>query len=187
MEEIFRKYQGNGVNCWEGTDKGSAHSYVEIYEQEFAPFREAPIRMLEIGICSGASLLAWGEYFTHPDANIKGIDVNLSFMKYGIHDPRITTLCLDGTRSETAATLGGTFDIVIDDGSHLPQDQATALELFGPRIRNGGIYVIEDVLDIRNCDPLVQIGASVGLTGTVHDRRHVKGDPYDIMIVFHKN
>ncbi len=36
------------------------------------------------------------------------------------------------------------FDIIIDDGSHNKKDQILTLNYFLPKLKNGGIYVIED-------------------------------------------
>lgn len=189
MEAIFRKYQGNGTNCWQGTDKGSAHSYVEVYSRLFEPKRHEPVRLLEIGICSGASIVAWGEYFTNPSSEIIGIDVSMDAICYRAdNDPRIKMLQMDGTDARTVAELAGTYDIIIDDGSHLPQHQAVSLGLFAPYLKNNGLYVIEDVLEIQNAYIIKQYGEqNLGLKGEVLDRRHIKGDPYDVMIVFTKN
>jgi hypothetical protein len=52
MEEVFRKWSVGG------TDKNTTHSYLGTYEKLFSPRREDSIRILEIGIWSGASLLA---------------------------------------------------------------------------------------------------------------------------------
>ena len=189
MEAIFAKYQGNGSNCWEGTDKGSAHTYVEVYSQLFEPKRDMPVRLLEIGICSGASLLAWGEYFTHRDAEIIGIDVAMDAICYHAgEDKRIRMLQMDGTDTRTVAALGGTYDIIIDDGSHFPQHQIRSLDLFSPYLRDGGVYVIEDILQIEHADIIRRYGEQQhGLHGEVFDRRHIKGSATDVMIVFRKN
>ena len=40
---------------------------------------------------------------------------------------------------------GGNFDIVIDDGSHVPSHQLLTFETVWPHITPGGIFVIEDI------------------------------------------
>ena len=187
MQAIFEKYQGNGINCSVGTDKGSAHSYTRVYEEVLPKFQHDPVRILEIGICSGGSLMAWSEFFTHPRAEIVGIDLTLRYVCFNITDPRVKMLVADGTKEDTADFLGQDWDIVIDDGSHSPFDQATSMQIFGKRLRPGGVYVIEDILDIKNAFKLCELGETAfGWKGTVHDLRHVKGDQADVIIVFQK-
>src|SRR5580700_11200432 len=64
-----------------GTDKGtlqacpqSPKGYTRQYARYFAPLRQLPIRLLEIGIYGGASLKMWEAFF--PSARIYGIDLN---------------------------------------------------------------------------------------------------------------
>lgn len=140
MEEIFRKHEA--ASCANGTDKAVCHSYIPVYEKIFKKFKDKPIRLLEIGVCSGASIVAWEEYFTHPEREIHGIDITNENLKFNLKNFHV----LDGTKEETPDILGGTWDIIIDDGSHIPSDQIRTLMLFKNRIRYGGIYVIEDIL-----------------------------------------
>ena len=39
----------------------------------------------------------------------------------------------------------GPFDLIVDDGSHLPKDAATSLQCLWPSIAKQGWYAIEDV------------------------------------------
>jgi len=61
--EILKKYEGPSLSTT-GTDKGTEHSYDTVYEKIFAPYRNKGINLLEIGLYSGADLLAFNEYFT---------------------------------------------------------------------------------------------------------------------------
>ena len=38
---------------------------------------------------------------------------------------------------------GGRFDIVVDDGSHLPDHQRITFETLWPTVVSGGLYIIE--------------------------------------------
>lgn len=188
LKALCAKYQGNGYNCLEGTDKGSAHSYVDVYEDIFCDLRDKPVRMLEIGVCSGGSTAVWSEYFTHPSAEIIGVDVNLSSIVPACdrrgQDMRLRIEQMDGTDPRTAETLGGQFDIVIDDGSHFPQHQMESMRIFHSRVKPGGYYIIEDILDIRNASIFADIFLQkIGWECVLHDRRHIKNDPNDVMIV----
>ncbi len=46
------------------TDKASSgHDYLTFFDSFFAPLRDQPITLLEIGVFNGASLRTWEEYF----------------------------------------------------------------------------------------------------------------------------
>ena len=60
---------------YRGTDKSSEiHNYCEKY-QKYIPFnRTDKIKILEIGVLDGKSLLTWKDYFYESD--IVGLDIN---------------------------------------------------------------------------------------------------------------
>ena len=177
MEEIFRKYEA--VSCGDGTDKTTCHSYIPIYEKVFKKFKHKPIRLLEIGVCSGASVVAWEEYFTHPDREIHGIDITDECLKFNLKNFRV----LDGTKEETPDILGGTWDIIIDDGSHYPLDQMKTLRLFQNRLRDDGIYVIEDILVEDFAHNLIKDLAAHNIEYIYH----ITDLPNDRLLVFGRN
>ncbi|MBX9824979.1 MAG: class I SAM-dependent methyltransferase [Xanthobacteraceae bacterium] len=133
-----------------GTDKWGLHFYTPIYHSFFRVMRRQPVRLLEIGIggynlqsVGGASLSMWAEYF--PDGRIVGIDVadkrleldpRIEVRRGSQDDPEFLTRVCDEL---------GPFDIVIDDGSHVPQHVTSSFNVLFPRLRNGGLYIVEDV------------------------------------------
>jgi len=129
-----------------GTDKQKfgGHSYGGTYKGLFRGLRYRRLKLLEIGVLRGESLLAWRAYF--PRAVTVGLDLD---------DKRALTA---GKRTRvyqgdqgSAADLSricaaeGPFDIVIDDGSHLSRHQLFSFLRLFPHIKDGGLYVIEDV------------------------------------------
>jgi hypothetical protein len=101
---------------------------------------------LEIGVASGYSLRMWREFFT-TSATLHFADTAISTKKHEV--PGTKVWIGDGTRPELlrsiAAEAGGRFDLIVDDGSHAPQDvRATFMHAF-PLLRPGGILVIEDL------------------------------------------
>jgi hypothetical protein len=50
---------------------------------------------------------------------------------------------------EISERFGG-FDTVLDDGSHKLEDIITSLEVLFPLLRDGGMYIIEDAVCIRD-------------------------------------
>lgn len=140
LEKIGRKYR---------SDKFVGHDYADFYEKLFNPIRDLPIRLLEIGIgeedreIGGASLLTWAEYFQN--AEIVGIDL---FDKTALETDRIRTRICDQSSHEDLETLCnefGSFDVIIDDGSHIGQHITRSLFTLFPYLSAGGLYILEDL------------------------------------------
>jgi len=134
-----------------GTDKwGAWHWYTRHYQRHFGPLRHDALRILEIGIggyadpaAGGGSLRMWKNYF--PRAIVYGMDI---YDKTGIEEPRIHTVV--GSQADSAflanfAEENGPFDIIIDDGSHRVFHVLPTFEVLFPLLKDGGIYVIEDI------------------------------------------
>lgn len=120
------------------------HNYVAMYETLFSPLRNRPLRLLEIGVLSGASLRLWEDYF--PSAEIVGLDIE---SKSQYDTPRIKTLVADqGKREDLAKVLavtGGRFDVILDDGGHRMEQQQLSFGVLFPALKSGGLYIIEDI------------------------------------------
>ncbi|WP_270936754.1 class I SAM-dependent methyltransferase [Falsiroseomonas oryzae] len=128
-----------------GTDKAShGHGYLEIYEPFFRPLRDAPIRLLEIGVDKGNSLRLWKAYF--PLATVIGADIVPE--KAALAEDRIAIEIVDQSQPaqlEALARRHGPFDIVVEDGSHIWGHQIVSLQALLPFVRPGGLYVVEDL------------------------------------------
>jgi len=162
LASIFLRY---------GTDK-HVNGYTPYYERIFESLRGEPVRVAEIGIGTlipgvrssmvgygekhyrtGASLLAWRDYFHHPESQIHGFDVQPDTRIVG--EPRVTTHFLDSTDAATVQAFMGErlgpdgaplqWDIVIDDGCHHDVSQLSTVKNFWGSVRPGGIYVVEDI------------------------------------------
>lgn len=119
--------------------------YIELYEKYFYDRRNMELDLLEIGIDKGGSLKMWLQYFQY--ANIYGIDISDKSHLGWPNDPRCFTTIGDqgDTKFWNEYLKNKQFDIVIDDGSHQPHHQQTSLKSIWPKLKPGGIYVIEDL------------------------------------------
>lgn len=127
------------------TDK-VANRYLDRYDPVLSPLVGKDIRLLEIGIHRGGSLLLWRDYF--PQGLIAGVD--LAIPEILKNQDRIHTF--QGSQADTAflsvvaaeiAPQG--FDVIIDDASHVGSlTRAAFWHLFDNHLKPGGIYVIED-------------------------------------------
>src|ERR1017187_10149222 len=125
-----------------GTDKCGKHQYTPVY---YDLLKDKKVeRVLEIGVFGGASLRMWAEFF--PEAQIFGFDIDPSTF---ISEPRITCLLCDQANSNSmqiaARAAGGDFDLIVDDGSHIPEDQIRTAWTLLPYLTKGGVYVMEDI------------------------------------------
>lgn len=132
-----------------GTDKWGLHFYTPIYHSLLAPLRDRPVRLLEIGVggygskyLGGSSLAMWAEYFGR--GRIVGIDLYEKRLDLG---DRVTIL--QGSQDdrgflEQVARNHGPFDIVIDDGSHVPFHVLVSFHALFPFVVSGGLYIVED-------------------------------------------
>jgi hypothetical protein len=142
------------------SDKHYWHRYTETYRAALANF--APVRqVVEFGVLHGASIRWLAEWF--PDAAIIGADI-LPQRPEWPEDARIGYRQVDqADRAAIRAMLAGIagdVDLIIDDGSHVPQHQAVCLAEGMARVRNGGLYVLEDICTSHPLHPTFARGHS---------------------------
>ena len=128
------------------TDK-LEHGYIKIYEKYFESIRDQKLRILEIGIADGKSLLMWSDYFK--DSTVVGIDIHKIDIKEKNLD-RSNIKIYQGSQSDdkfinTIIKEYESFDIIIDDGSHLKKDVIKSFHLLFSYLNNDGLYVVEDM------------------------------------------
>lgn len=101
--------------------------------------------MLEVGIATGGSLKAWAEYL--PKAQIVGIDIHLQDVTYPENVSVYEGDQTDAGFVREIAERHGPFLVVVDDGSHRPNDWFSTFQiLFPDYIAPGGFYIIEDLM-----------------------------------------
>ncbi|WP_051334760.1 CmcI family methyltransferase [Bradyrhizobium sp. Ai1a-2] len=140
IEEIFRaRTDGYASEKWS--------SYLTLYNDAFAPMRDRPVNVLEIGVQNGGSLEVWASSF--PKARkIVGVDVNPKCVDLKYSDPRISIVVGDAAHPDIKAAIAAKcaeFDIIIDDGSHHSRDVIRAFAHYFPLLSDGGLYVVEDM------------------------------------------
>lgn len=116
--------------------------YLPVYERFFAPYKDKPINILEIGVSHGGSLEIWAKYF-HPDSNIVGVDIEPLCKSIEGGNIKIFT----GSQADRSfmESLPFEFDIIIDDGSHVQSHVRETFSIMFPKLKNGGLYLVEDL------------------------------------------
>jgi hypothetical protein len=141
-----------------GSDKGpDQHGYTDVYHELLSSLRDTEFTMLEIGLLNhniqratggfsfdrAPSLEMWREYF--PRARIVGFDI-ADFSNVTLDS--VSTLRGDQSSREDLsqiAQLSGSYDLIIDDALHASRHQQVTLGYLFPLLKQGGIYIIEDL------------------------------------------
>jgi hypothetical protein len=137
MEHPLRAYEYD-------TDKHQL--YLNNYVRHFQHLAHQHIKLLELGVLNGGSLLLWRDYFQ--DGQIVGLDLN----RVNIDDRtgRIRVYQGDQRDLPLLTRIAGEcapdgFDIIIDDASHIAEFAKISFwHLFENHLNPGGYYVIED-------------------------------------------
>ena len=136
LDECIEYYQ---------TDK-SKNGYTNFYLDIFRNYNvNAKLNILEIGVARGSSLKVWSSIFTN--SNIYGIDINDQCLNLCSDFENIKIFIGNINDSDVINKYfeNINFDIIIDDGSHLPNDMINSFnKLFSTKLNNNGIYIIED-------------------------------------------
>jgi 23S rRNA U2552 (ribose-2'-O)-methylase RlmE/FtsJ len=140
LEEIFRKYD---------TDKGpDFHNYCRQYEDLLKNYRDKNVKYLEIGVFNGGSIKAMNKVFKN-NTCIVGVDIDEKCKQYEDIENHIYIEIGDATNDKFINEIlrkYGTFDIILDDGSHINRDVIKSFELLFPLLNDGGLYIVEDTI-----------------------------------------
>ena len=150
------------------SDKGnkditkSWHNYTTFYHSIFNGISNKKLRIFELGIGTnnpniksnmgtngrpGASLYGWSEFF--PNSQIFGADIDKEIL---FNTDKIKTFYCDQTKPEIInklwedPALQENFDIIIDDGLHIPRANFTFFENSIHKLKSSGYYIIEDIV-----------------------------------------
>jgi FkbM family methyltransferase len=184
LESILHKY--SAVNTHIGTDKITSHSYGKVYSDLFAMYKHAT-SILEVGFDGGASLLAYADYFSN--ANIYGIDIEDNRLNAVKQHPRIQTFIGDATHDTTINHFKNTYDIIIEDASHLLHHQIQHFRDFSTFVKPGGLYIIEDVAEVNKDKLQTELESFTkeqGFDMHIYDLRANKNRFDDILFIFQK-
>jgi hypothetical protein len=139
-------------------DKGSTHSYIEVYKEILAPYRKTAKNILEIGLMSGESLRMWADYFDGTvygmDCSIKPIDGKADLTQ-AIADGLNIVIGDASSQMDVAKFFTGKkFDVVIEDANHDLEQQRGIFLTMMPYMALDGIYIIEDIQSVENANKL---------------------------------
>jgi hypothetical protein len=180
------------------TDKGSTHSYIELYEVLLQSKKYTAKNVIEIGVGdfsykNGGSIKLWRDYFIN--ANITAVDilpkervideligcdkVILHLEKDAYDENFVKTIFYDNNKK---------FDILLDDGPHTLESMISFIKLYLPLMEDDGILIIEDLPDIYWTQILMNyVPEQLKPFVCIYDLRNKKNRIDDIVFVIDKS
>ena len=136
IRDLFYQHEGRLIHKWD--------HYFDIYDKHFEKYAGQPVNILEIGVSHGGSLQLWKKYFGGA-ANIYGIDINPECKQFEEGNIKIFIGSQeDKSFLDSVLAALPPLDIIIDDGGHTMSQQITSFEKLFLKLKEGGIYLIED-------------------------------------------
>jgi SAM-dependent methyltransferase len=140
LETLFIKYESD--------KNANFHNYTRQYDQLLRHYRNDKLKYLELGINYTESIKAMRESFKNAES-IVGL-----FTESGCkqnEDTKNNLFIEIGNATDvdfirTITEKYGTFDIILDDGSHINRDVIKSFELLFPLLNDNGLYIIEDTI-----------------------------------------
>lgn len=168
IDEIAVKY---------GTDKSSLHHHYTRYYERHLPAKT--ISLLEIGAFKGASLRMWKELY--PDSQIACFDLFIdpdNISKEDVESLGVTAYQGNQEYVSDLEKIEGEFDVIIEDGSHRSDHQIITFETLWPKVKSGGMYVVED---LHCCYDPFYWGTVQSLEGTLLFK--LKSPEYNLQLI----
>jgi hypothetical protein len=129
------------------SDKDTSHNYLPVYQEEFTEIQN--IKMLELGVCYGGSLILWNGFFI--DSEIHGID-NAKYT-----DDPIPGIMHWGNYKDLHTNFEDNyFDYIVNDSMHYAKEQIEAFNLYYSKVKSGGKFFMEDIPDMDNVAEIVK-------------------------------
>ena len=121
------------------------HDYTDFYHTNFEDKKDKYLDILEIGMAKGDGLASF--YFYFPNSNLIGLDNNPFRTRY--KSRRIRNIYVDISSEKILKNLSKhlnkKFDLIIEDCSHKLIDQIICFKENFKNLKNGGIYIVEDL------------------------------------------
>ena len=135
LTKLSRKYR-----C-DKSDK--RHGYTPLYNARFNEMRNDRFNILEFGYGVGKSTRMWLDYF--PNANLVTVDIRDVPEFKNVRFEYVQADQIDMEKLADVIVKYNSFRIIVDDASHVAEDQQFSLGNMFRFVEPGGWYVIEDL------------------------------------------
>ena len=166
------------------------HPYTSIYNLLFSNIRNKDITLGELGILDNNSMLCWREYF--PNAKLYGFewfDARLDKAKNDNIDCTYIKMNVKDSNSIVDGLSVATFDILIEDSTHLFEDQIRFINKAHKHLNTDGILIVEDIFINANEEDYtnaIDNFSSATFIFANHNLKNSLGWNNDKLLVLHK-
>ena len=138
INQYSQPYKKKGI-------RKKAHAYTKFYESYFKNIKNNKLNIIEIGSYYGNASAALFFYFKN--SHIYSADINPDMYLY--KSKRVNNFFLNNSEQESLEknliNKKITFDIIIEDASHMLKDQIITLFMLFKVLKPGGIFVVEEI------------------------------------------
>jgi SAM-dependent methyltransferase len=150
-----------------------------------------------VGILDNNSMLCWREYF--PNALLFGYEYHQNKLDKAVNDKvdRASYIHVDITSEQSLNNVFSEinfFDIIIEDSTHVFEDQIRFLNIAYKCVKPGGTIVIEDILInedenryMEAIDHIKEYFSSATFVLANHDLKFSPGWDNDKLLILHRN
>jgi trans-aconitate methyltransferase len=178
LNEQHKSDKGVAGKKYGGKNELEAHSYIShYYENKLLPLKEKTKTVVEIGVFTGSSMKLWHDYFL--DAIIYGVDKKPRWNIDKEYNNRCKVITGNSDDISTYKEIPNDIDIVIDDGSHKLADQIKSFSILFPKLKKGGLYIIEDIVSI---DEVKQSLLNLHSSAKIYDFRNITNRHDDVLV-----
>ena len=154
--EIGKKYDTDkSSQRMNVTNTRHCHPYTLFYEGLFRNNKNDNLKIAELGILYGSSILMWREYFKNSE--IYGFEYNnelINAFNNNFNNERITLCNIDVTNKDNIIIafekINVLYDIIIEDTTHQFEDQIRVIENTYLYLKPGGMLIIENIIKSYN-------------------------------------
>jgi hypothetical protein len=166
------------LGAFYGTDKSPyntdvnlhKHSYTAIYDFLFASWKYIPLTLAEIGILKNKSMSCWRQYF--PKAYLCGFEFfeseiqNAKLDKLSDTEYHFMDIKSEHSINKSLKDAMRMYDIVIEDSTHVFEDQIRFINCIHKYMYPGAVLVVEDIF--KNADENLYIKELSHLSDEFH-------------------
>lgn len=179
---------------------GHKHPYTAVYDLLFSSIKYQNLVIGEIGILDNMSMKCWREYF--PNAELIGFEFNddfivsakkdklkqVTYKKINVQDKNSIVAAFNKTTEEVL------FDIIVEDSTHMFEDQIRVVENTFMYLNAGGYLIVEDIFRNRNeqdyykaLKHLIPYFSNITFINTEHKFKHSPGWDNDKLLILIRN
>lgn len=182
------------------TNDRHCHPFTIFYDSLFKNYRNNNLNVGVLSFLNSNSLLMWDEYF--PNANINGFEYNDEYINYFNqfikNKDKVKLSKIDISNKDNINNIFNTnnllYDIIIDDTTHIMEDQVRIIENTYNYLKPGGILIIEDIFKaydendyIKKLEHILSNFQEYYFISLDHNRRNSTGWDNDKLFVLIKN